>query len=191
MRALTAADIPTLPATQITGTAVITTDSRLSDTRVPTAGSVVDASIAAAAAISPTKIAGTAVVTTDTRLSDARVPTGAASGGLAGTYPNPTVSSVPLSALPVRPIQKKSANYTLLAGDWGVIVQAANTTQTLPDATAVIAGLPYTITNDTTGTNTTIATQAGQTVNGDSTWTMLYAGSSMSVFSDGTNWRVQ
>ena len=34
------------------------------------------------------------VVTTDSRLSDARTPTGAASGGLSGTYPSPSVNGM-------------------------------------------------------------------------------------------------
>jgi len=59
----------------ITGTAVVTADSRLSDTRVPTDASVTDAKIATT--LSPSKITGTAVVTSDSRLSDTRVPTDA------------------------------------------------------------------------------------------------------------------
>ena len=58
----------------ITGTAVITSDSRLSDTRTPTDGSVTDAKITSGG-LSPSKITGTAVVTTDSRLSDSRTPT--------------------------------------------------------------------------------------------------------------------
>lgn len=59
-------------------------DARLSDTRTPTAGSVVDASITSGG-LSPSKITGTAVITTDSRLSDTRTPT-------AGSVVNASVS---------------------------------------------------------------------------------------------------
>jgi hypothetical protein len=76
----------------ITGTAVITTDSRLSDARTPTAhnhddryytetemdtflaGKQASGSYAPATGIVPSAITGTAVITTDSRLSDARTP---------------------------------------------------------------------------------------------------------------------
>jgi len=90
--ALVASDIGAAPATgispsAITGTAVITTDARLSDARTPTAhktshstgGSdaltASDIGAAPATGISPSAITGTAVITTDARLSDARTPT--------------------------------------------------------------------------------------------------------------------
>ena len=59
----------------ITNTAdlVVTTDSRLSDARTPTDGSVTDAKIVAGG-LSTTAITGTAVVTGDARLSDQRTP---------------------------------------------------------------------------------------------------------------------
>lgn len=50
--------------TDITGTAVVTNDARLSDARTPTTHSH-----------SPTDVTGTAVITNDARLSDARTPT--------------------------------------------------------------------------------------------------------------------
>ena len=72
---------------QVTGTAVITTDSRLSDQRVPTDGSVTDTKIVAGG-LSPNRITGTAVITTDSRLSDARAPLAhAATHGSAGSDP--------------------------------------------------------------------------------------------------------
>jgi len=76
----------------ITGTAVITTDSRLSDARTPTththddryytetemntllAGKQAAGSYAPATGIAPSAITGTAVITTDSRLSDSRSP---------------------------------------------------------------------------------------------------------------------
>jgi microcystin-dependent protein len=81
-----------IAATAITGTAVITTDSRLSDARTPTththddryytesemntllAGKQASGSYAPATGIAPSAITGTAVITTDSRLSDARTP---------------------------------------------------------------------------------------------------------------------
>ena len=87
---LVPADIGAAPSTgispsAITGTAVITTDARLSDTRTPTDnsvtsakivdGAIVNADINAAAAIAPSKISGTAVVDSDARLTNSRTPT--------------------------------------------------------------------------------------------------------------------
>ena len=101
--ALVASDIGAAPATgispsAITGTAVVTADSRLSDARTPTAhkashstggsDALVASDIGAAPAtgISPSAITGTAVVTADSRLSDARTPTAhAASHQTGGT----------------------------------------------------------------------------------------------------------
>ena len=80
-----------LPAA-VAGTAVITTDSRLSDARTPVththddryytetetntllAGKQASGSYAPSSGIAPSAIAGTAVITTDSRLSDARTP---------------------------------------------------------------------------------------------------------------------
>lgn len=59
---------------QVTGTAVVTDDSRLSDTRTPTNETVTDVKIASGG-LSPSKITGTAVITSDSRLSDTRIPT--------------------------------------------------------------------------------------------------------------------
>jgi len=68
-------------------TAVVTAESRLSDQRVPTDGSVTDTKIVAGG-LSPNRVTGTAVITTDSRLSDARTPLAhAATHGSAGSDP--------------------------------------------------------------------------------------------------------
>jgi len=64
--------------TKIAGTAVITTDSRLSDVRTPTAHAATHGTAGSdPVTIAPSQVTGTAVVTSDARLSDTRTPTDA------------------------------------------------------------------------------------------------------------------
>jgi hypothetical protein len=84
-------------------TACAGNDSRLSNSRAPTAhasshqpGGSDALAVDAAAGTGSLRTLGTgatqAAAGTDSRLSDSRAPTGAASGDLAGTYPSPTVT---------------------------------------------------------------------------------------------------
>lgn len=80
---------------------VVTSDSRLTDSRTPTDGSVTDTKIASGG-LSPSKVTGTAVVNTDARLSDNRTPTDGSvtdakitSGGLS---PSSIAGGVPADA---------------------------------------------------------------------------------------------
>jgi hypothetical protein len=83
---------------QVTGTAVITTDSRLSDQRTPLDGSVTSAKISAAG-LSPASIAGTAVITTDSRLSNSRTPTAHASTHASGGSDPVTIANTQVTGL--------------------------------------------------------------------------------------------
>jgi hypothetical protein len=111
----------------ITGTAVITTDSRLSDARPPLshthddryytetemntllAGKQASGSYAPATGIAATAITGTAVITTDSRLSDARTPT---SHTHDDRYYTETEIDTKLSGLPVSGHTHTIANVT-------------------------------------------------------------------------------
>lgn len=127
---------------QVTGTAVITTDSRLSDQRVPSDdsvtsakivnGSIIDADINASAAIAPSKISGTAVITTDSRLSDSRTPTSHAASHASGQSDALTLSQSQITGLETSLLSKApiaSPTFT------GTVTLASDPTSALHAAT--------------------------------------------------------
>ena len=74
---LSASDIPNIQPSQVTGTAVITTDPRLSDARTPTAHAASHGSAGSdPITINATQVSGTAVIKTDSEL----VPSGGTTG---------------------------------------------------------------------------------------------------------------
>jgi hypothetical protein len=153
---------------------VLTTDSRLSDARTPTDGSVTDAKIVAGG-LSTTAITGTAVITTDTRLSDARTPTAhATSHGSAGSDPvtvaqsQVTNLSTDLAAkapsasptftgVPAAPTASADTNTTQLATTAFTVGQAGTATPVVNGTAAVGTSLRYSRQDHVHGTDTTRA----------------------------------
>lgn len=85
-------------------------------------------------------------------------------------------------------------NYTSQAGDYNVLTTdymidcTASLTVTLPDATAIV-GQTYVIKNSGSGT-ITIATTSAQTIDGSASATISVQYVSITVVSDGANWKV-
>jgi hypothetical protein len=111
----------------VTGTAVVTADSRLSDQRVPTDGSVTDAKVSSTAAIAKTKLA-TAVQTSLTSADTAYQKPGA------GIPKTDLVTAVQTSLTAADNATPKPA-----AGVDGKIVQWNNTSGQLVDATTSLS----------------------------------------------------
>jgi hypothetical protein len=83
-----------------------------------------------------------------------------------------------------------TANVTLTANNTVVLVDSTsgNVTVTLPDATAN-SGRYYVIKRTGSANNVTIQAQSGQTVEGNANTTLIGAGSTDSIISDGARWR--
>jgi len=81
----------------------------------------------------------------------------------------------------------KSTNYNLTADDDFVEVNASSTTQTLPTAAGSLAKV-YNIINSSDGI-VTVNTTSSQTINGSLTQ-IIPAGSTLTVVSNGSNWKI-
>jgi hypothetical protein len=115
---------------QITGTAVIDSDTRLSDARTPIAhasshGSAGSDSIA----IEPNQVTGTAVVDSDSRLSDSRTPTAHATSHQSGGSDAITVAQSQVTDLTT-----DLAGKSPLAGSTSITTVGTVTTATSPTA---------------------------------------------------------
>lgn len=81
-----------------------------------------------------------------------------------------------------------TANYTLVAADSLVLVNAANLTMTLPDVATVATGIAYRIKNTGAASGTTVAAASGQTIDGAATQALAAAEGALTVQSDGAHW---
>ena len=128
----------------------------------------------------------------DPRFSDARAPTThAGSHASGGSDPVTPASIGALAAL--GPIATKTASYTLTASDSVVVFNTTSgaMTATLPTAVGS-AGRQFTIKKlgGSTANPLTIATTAGQTIDGAASEIISVAGGFRALISDGTNWHI-
>ena len=85
-------------------------------------------------------------------------------------------------------VTTQAGNYTVLTTD-NLVIVSGTFTITLPTAVGV-TGKPYTVKKTDSGTTTTIATTASQTIDGATTRTILVQYESVTMVSDGSNWHV-
>jgi len=85
-------------------------------------------------------------------------------------------------------VSSHSSNYSLTATD-NIVNATASLTFTLPSVTG-LTGKIYYIKNFTGSGSVTVNTTGGVTIDGQSSWIMSNQYSSMTVFTDGSNWYI-
>lgn len=112
--------------------------------------------------------------------------------GVYSTQPSTVLQgNMPIATWPRTDLLAKAADYTvtkddMLAPGKRTILTTAAATITLPSSTSVHAGSPVTI---KAGAATTVATTSGQTIDGSALARNLLAGESLTLITDGGNWR--
>lgn len=96
------------------------------------------------------------------------------------------------SVIATTPVIAKTADYTIVSGDKGKIINGNPTggtfTLTLPSAITVGDGWRVGIRHRGTANNIIVATVSSQTIDGDSTRTLYSQHESVTLVSDGANW---
>lgn len=160
----------------------------------------VDSDLTALSALTTTGIAartGSSTWTTRTITGTTNQVTVTNGGGVAG---NPTLAlpqDIHASAVPVfagfrLPVASKTANYTLTAADWMILldVSGGNATITLPASTG-ISGRAYVVKRTDNSANTaTLAADGSETIDGVANKTLPNQYDKITVVSDGLNWYV-
>jgi hypothetical protein len=88
-------------------------------------------------------------------------------------------------------VNSKTSAYTIVPGDSLVLADATGGAfnVTLPSA-AGVTGQAFTVKRTSAANNVTVATTGGQTIDGAATYVLAAIQQTVTVISDGTNWRV-
>jgi hypothetical protein len=180
-------DPVTIAPSQVTGTAVITTDSRLSNARTPTAHASTHASGGSdQITIAPAQVTGTAVITTDSRLSNARTPTAHASTHASGGSDAITIAPAQVTGTAVITTDSRLSDArTPTAHTHGNITNTGTVTTSVT-ATNPVKVLITDATN-VAGTLTTTGASATTFLRGDGTWATPAGGGGSGFTGAGTS----
>ena len=98
------------------------------------------------------------------------------------------------TALPRTPVLIKATNYSIVDADRASVINADPTggtvTLTLPSAVTVGDNWRITVRHNGTANSVALATVSAQTINGSSSYTLLYQFESITLVSDGANWHI-